>query len=26
VSYKLQLDAVDAARKAREQVAPGSGK
>jgi len=26
VSYKLQLDAVEAARKAREQVAPGSGK
>ncbi len=26
VSYKLQLDAMEAARKAREQVAPGSGK
>jgi membrane-bound lytic murein transglycosylase MltF len=26
VSYKLQLDAVEATRKAREQLAPGSGK
>jgi membrane-bound lytic murein transglycosylase MltF len=26
VAYKLQLDAVDATRKAREQVAPGTGK
>jgi len=26
VSYKLQLDAVEQARKAREQVAPGTGK
>ena len=26
VAYKLQLDAVEAARKAREQVAPGTGK
>jgi membrane-bound lytic murein transglycosylase MltF len=26
VTYKLQLDAMEAARKAREQVAPGTGK
>jgi len=26
VAYKLQIDAMDAARKAREQVAPGTGK
>jgi len=26
VSYRLQLDAIEATRKAREQVAPGSGK